>query len=89
MLRENSNAKLPHDLCIAHSLIDAGEGAHGFLHHLFAHAEHVVLLEELIRQLCHTQARVNLLYTQYMPKSNRLQMFLCPPVIEFVTQWFL
>lgn len=63
MLRENTNTKLPHDLCIAHSLIDAGEGAHRFLHHLLAHAEHIVLLEELIRQLCHTQARVNLLYT--------------------------
>lgn len=52
---------LPHDLCVAHGLVDAGEGAHGLLHHLLAHAEHVVLLKELIGQLCHTQARVNLL----------------------------
>lgn len=55
---------LPHDLCVAHGLIDAREGAHGLLHHLLAHAEHVVLLEELIRQLCHTQAWVNLLHSQ-------------------------
>lgn len=51
----------PHDLCVAHGLVDAWEGAHGLLHHLLAHAQHAVLLEELIGQLCHTQAGVDLL----------------------------
>lgn len=54
-------AAVPHDLCVAHGLVDAREGAHGLLHHLLAHAEHVVLLEELIGQLGHAQAGVDLL----------------------------
>lgn len=58
----SNHVVLPHDLCIAHGLVDAREGAHGLLHHLLTHAEHVVLLKELIRQLRHTQARVNLLH---------------------------
>lgn len=45
---------LPHDFSIAHGLINAREGAHCLLHHLLTHTEHVVLLKELIRQLCHT-----------------------------------
>lgn len=57
------HAALPHDLCIAHGLVDARESAHCLLHHLLTHAEHVVLLKELIRQLCHTQAWVNLLHS--------------------------
>lgn len=52
---------LPHDLSIAHGLINAREGTHGLLHHLLAHAQHVVFLEELIGELCHTQAGVYLL----------------------------
>lgn len=54
----------PHDLCVAHGLIDAGESTHGFLHHLLPHTEHVVLLKELIGQLCHTQTGVDLLHRE-------------------------
>lgn len=62
MIRLSSDhTVLPHDLRVAHCLVDAREGAHGLLHHLLTHAKHVVLLEELIRQLCHAQAWVNLL----------------------------
>ncbi len=50
-----------HDLCVAHGLVDAGKSAHGFLHHLLPHTEHVVLLEELIGELRHTQTGVDLL----------------------------
>lgn len=53
----------PHDLCVAHGLVDAGKSAHGFLHHLLPHTEHVVLLEELIGELRHTQTGVDLLQT--------------------------
>lgn len=71
------DAVLPHDLCVAHGLVDAGESAHCLLHHLLAHAEHVVLLKELIRQLCHTQAWVNLLHSHKHEQSaqNKLNDF--------------
>lgn len=51
----------PHHLGVAHGLVDAGEGAHGFLHHLLAHAQHVVLLKELVGEFRHSQAGVDLL----------------------------
>lgn len=63
-------AVLPHDLCVAHGLVDAREGTHGLLHHLLTHAEHVVLFKELIRQLCHTQAWVNLLHSHTHHKKE-------------------
>lgn len=54
-------ASVPHDLCVAHGLVDAREGAHGLLHHLLAHTQHVVLFKELIWELRHAQAGINLL----------------------------
>lgn len=82
----------PHDLCVAHGLVDAREGAHGLLHHLLAHAEHVVLLKELIRQLCHTQTRVNLLHLQKHTEHCAIktqELYLGPPGFQFVTKCWL
>lgn len=85
LLRSFYFTSSPHDFCITHGLVDAREGTHGLLHHLFAHAEHVVLLEELIRQFCYTQAGVDLLLKpKRIKQTTHADFFL--PSSAFLTQ---
>lgn len=75
----------PHDLCVAHSLVNARESTHGFLHHFLAHAEHVVLLKEFIRQFGDAQARVNLLFKTNMKDEKKYTSGLLFPALEILT----
>lgn len=85
-LRSGRRTAVPHDLGVAHGLVNAREGAHGLLHHLLAHAEHVVLLKELIGQLGHAQAGVDLLHSRKHSPSVRCSQSGLQPVKPAVNE---